>query len=310
MCCHHVDTFGNARIIDCMEPGDIVQPVRAVDALRWAVHVAPSLYRESRAFGGISVCAWNTPWLESFALPETDDLTFAYHRGGSNDVRVLRGDEWSRVRSTPGLLTLIPPGRRVAYHTRGAVSFATVHVSRAALLEFVPAGAGSFEDRFAFRDPFVASCMDALLREARASNHWTPRFVSAVTEALLLHLLYNSPSLSKSQTSSPKTPAERIEDVRLRIDVKLAGDLTVDELAAEAGLSRAHFIRTFQRIVGESPHRYVMSRRVEFAKRLLNDTSLSLKAIAHEAGFCSQSHFTHIFRTQLGLTPQQFRRKN
>jgi AraC family transcriptional regulator len=254
------------------------------------------------------VCAWKTPWIEGFQLPETDELILAYHRGGSREVRSLRGDSPSRTRSVPGLLSLIPPGRAVAYYTGGDVSFTTVHVNRAALNEVVDRGAREcLEERFAFRDPFVASCIDSLLREALVSDRWSPKFVRAVTEALLLHLLRSSQSPLESPAES--SSEARIAEARSRIDANLTADLSLETLAMEVGLSRAHFARAFRRVVGESPHRYVMDRRIEYAKRLLSQSHLALNEIAHEAGFCSQSHFTQIFRSRLGLTPQQYRRQ-
>jgi AraC family transcriptional regulator len=246
--------------------------------------------------------------MEGFELPQTDELILAYHRGGSRDVRARHGDSMSTSRSVPGLLSLIPPGLPVAYYTGGDVSFTTVHVSRSALNEFLePAARDSIHERFAFWDVFAASSIDSLLQEARVNDRWTPRFVSAVTEALLLHLLRNSgPDGQRVGSCSPEA---RIAQILPRVDANLADDLSVNTLASEAGLSRAHFARTFRKIVGESPHRYVMNRRIEHAKRLLACSGMELSEIAHEAGFCSQSHFTQIFRTHLGLTPQQYRRK-
>jgi AraC family transcriptional regulator len=289
-----------------MEANVLSRPVSSIDALCSAVHVEPSLVRESRALGGLCVCAWKTPWLEGFELPETDELILAYHRGGSSSVRAVWGDSRSRSRSTPGLLSLIPPGHRVAYYTGGQVSFTTVHVSRLALSEVLQLGACELiHERFAFRDPFVASCVDSLLREARLPDRWTPRFVSAVTEALLLHLVRRSPV--DGGASRVLSPEARIADLRSRMELNLAGDLSLESLASDTGLSRAHFARTFRQVVGEPPHRYVMVRRIEKAKRLLSESHLALSEIAQEAGFCSQSHLTRVFRTNLGQTPQQYR---
>ena len=285
-----------------------MRSLRGIDALSSAVHVAPSLVRESRALDGLYVCAWKTPWIEGFELPQTDEVILAYHRGGSHEVRALKGDSPSRARSIPGLLSLIPPGHRVAYYTGGNVSFTTVHVSREALTEVLDRKAReSLEERFAFRDAFAASCVDSLLREALVPDRGTPRFVRAVTEALLLHLLRSSQTaLAAPAVSSSEA---RIAEARSKIDANPAADLSLEALAIEVGLSRAHFARMFRRVVGDSPHRYVMSRRIEHAKRLLTQSRLALNEIAQEAGFCSQSHFTQIFRLRLGVTPQQYRRR-
>jgi AraC family transcriptional regulator len=286
-----------------------IKPFRTIEALASAVHVGPSLVRESRVFGGVCVCAWDTPWLEGFALPETDELILAYHSRGSHDVRRQQGTVLSRSRSIPGLLTLIPPGHPVAYHTGGRVSFTTVHISRAALGEFLAMGTDwPARDLFAFRDPFVASCVDSLLREARVPDRWSPRFVSAVTEALLLHLVRRSPS--EPAPADAKSTGMKIAATRSRIDADLSADLSLEALAEEAGLSRAHFARTFRQVVNESPHRYVMNRRIEHAKELLAASTIELKEIAQEAGFCSQAHLTYVFRTRLAMTPQQYRRKH
>ena len=79
-----------------------IKPFRAIEALASAVHVGPSLIRESRVFGGVCVCAWDTPWLEGFELPESDELMLAYHSRGSHDVRRQQGALLSRNRSIPG----------------------------------------------------------------------------------------------------------------------------------------------------------------------------------------------------------------
>jgi AraC family transcriptional regulator len=129
-----------------------------------------------------------------------------------------------------------------------------------------------------------------------------------VTEALLLQLLRHSPT--EPELGTAKSLETRVAETRSRIDSNLAGDLSLETLAEEAGVSRAHFARVFRQLVNESPHHYVMNRRIEHAKDLLSGSTATLKEIAHESGFCSQAHLTHLFRTRLGLTPQQYRRKH
>jgi AraC family transcriptional regulator len=179
-----------------------------------------------------------------------------------HDVRRQQSGVLSRSRSIPGLLTLIPPGHAVAYHTGGRVSFTTLHVSRAALGKFLRGGTDlPAQDIFAFRDPFIASCVDSLLREARIPDRWTPRFVGALAEALLLQLLRRS--ITTEITSIQKSPEARVSEARSIIDSNLTGDLSLERLAEEAGISRAHFARLFRQVVKESPHHYVTSRRLE-----------------------------------------------
>jgi AraC family transcriptional regulator len=69
-----------------------------------------------------------------------------------------------------------------------------------------------------------------------------------------------------------------------------------------------HFARQFRRTTGLPPQQYVIARRVERAKALLQaGTDLSLAQVAARAGFSNQSHFSHPFKRLVGVTPGQFR---
>ncbi|MDB5312349.1 MAG: marA [Gemmataceae bacterium] len=83
---------------------------------------------------------------------------------------------------------------------------------------------------------------------------------------------------------------------------------SLGQLAAVARLSPYHFARQFKAATGLPPHQYVIARRVERAKQILQDgTGLSLAEVAAEAGFSDQSHFSHHFKRIVGVTPGQFR---
>jgi AraC family transcriptional regulator len=79
------------------------------------------------------------------------------------------------------------------------------------------------------------------------------------------------------------------------------------ELAAVAALSEFHFARMFKQSTGESPHAYVLRRRIERAKCLIAAHRLPLSRIASACGFASQSHFSARFREIAGVTPKCYR---
>jgi AraC family transcriptional regulator len=82
--------------------------------------------------------------------------------------------------------------------------------------------------------------------------------------------------------------------------------LTLAEIAAVARLSPYHFARQFKAATG-LPHQYVIKRRVELAKQLLQAGGhLSLAQVAARAGFADQSQFTHHFKRLVGVTPGRF----
>ena len=83
--------------------------------------------------------------------------------------------------------------------------------------------------------------------------------------------------------------------------------LTVADLAGAAGLSQAHFSREFRRAFGESPHQYLLTRRLERAAALLRNTDRDVTEICFAVGLASLGSFTTSFRRVYGLTPSAYR---
>ena len=106
--------------------------------------------------------------------------------------------------------------------------------------------------------------------------------------------------------------AAGIDDRRLRraldrIEADLAENLSLDDLAAEAGLSPFHFSRAFRTATGESPLQFVIRRRIETAQGMLRTTRLPLAEIAWRVGYGDVSRFGQHFRRQTGTTPGAWR---
>lgn len=118
-----------------------------------------------------------------------------------------------------------------------------------------------------------------------------------------------------SNAAQPVTPKGRecLPTFKLRralayIDEHLDQDVTVAAIAREIGVSPAHFARAFRRATGESPHRHVLRRRADRARRLLGGEERSLADIALDAGFANQAHLTSVFAQHFGVTPGAYRR--
>ncbi|MFZ0089611.1 MAG: helix-turn-helix transcriptional regulator [Solirubrobacteraceae bacterium] len=90
-------------------------------------------------------------------------------------------------------------------------------------------------------------------------------------------------------------------------DARYTDPLDVDDLAAAAGLSRAHFSREFRRAFGESPHAYLLTRRLERAAALLRTTDRSVAEICFSVGLQSLGSFTTSFTRTYGMSPTAYR---
>ena len=94
-----------------------------------------------------------------------------------------------------------------------------------------------------------------------------------------------------------------------RLNSDLGGQLTLQEIAAELGLSVGHFSRAFRTSVGLPPHQWLLQQRVKAAKQLMTVRDLPLSEIAMSAGFANQSHFTRVFSSVVGVSPGAWRRE-
>lgn len=90
-------------------------------------------------------------------------------------------------------------------------------------------------------------------------------------------------------------------------DARYAEAVTVADMARAAGLSRAHFSREFTRTFGESPHQYLLTRRLERAAALLRTTDWSVARICHAVGLESLGSFTSCFHRVYGRSPTAYR---
>jgi AraC-like DNA-binding protein len=102
-------------------------------------------------------------------------------------------------------------------------------------------------------------------------------------------------------------PARHLLRARDLADARYSEPLGVDDLARAAGLSRAHFSREFRRAFGESPHAYLLTRRLERAAALLRRTDRTVAEICFSVGLQSVGSFTTSFTRMYGVSPTAYR---
>lgn len=281
----------------------------AAAAFRSAFRVAPEVADATLA--GVGVYGWSTPSMEGFELPATDELVVALHLGGSRSVQAVTDAGLSSTCSEPGLITVLPPGRPAAFRTAGGVQLMTLHVRESSTTGDLRAQlATTARSVFAMRDGYARSCLETLFKAA-SGNTLAANHVPRIADVLLRHLTDRT-TTSLPAAMEPLWPDAMLGEVALIevlhfIDRHLGARLCLDRLAARAGLSRAAFTRGFKAAVGVPAHQFIIWRRVRAAARLLRDTPHDLAYIAQETGFCSQSHFTEVFRVLTGVTPLRFR---
>lgn len=161
-----------------------------------------------------------------------------------------------------------------------------------------------FRRAYAIDAPGIALLLRALVAEADAGTPAGLPFVEAVTAAIARQLA----GLVGVRAAPSGPPGDRLSPAAKRrvlelIDAKLDEKLTVETLAREVGLSTAHFARAFKNTTGRTPHQFLLSLRLERARRMLDTPGVELSAVARSAGFADQSHLTRLFKRAYGITP-------
>ncbi len=172
------------------------------------------------------------------------------------------------------------------------------------------------EMNLALGEPAVASSLQRL-RSAVAE------IFSALNETLRDERGKASECLQRAEAllesvEQPATPASgiapqglapwQIRRVLTHVDSNLDTPIHNKDLAAVARLSESHFNVAFRRSVGQSPHEYIIRRRMERAQGLMLSTDKALSEIAAECGLADQPHFTRLFRRVVGESPAAWRR--
>jgi AraC-like DNA-binding protein len=158
-------------------------------------------------------------------------------------------------------------------------------------------------------DPLLSHIGLVLKAVSEAEDLAERLYAESLTNALAIHFLRRyatgRPPAAVCTDGLPKSKLRRTTEY---IDAHLEHDLTLTEIAAVAQMSLAHFARLFKHATGQTPHRYVIVRRIERAKRLLRETAWPLIEISHRVGFTDQSYFTTAFRRHVGMTPKAYPR--
>jgi AraC family transcriptional regulator len=128
---------------------------------------------------------------------------------------------------------------------------------------------------------------------------------TALAARLVQNYAVSKPSLEFKANGLSRSQLERVIDY---MQANLTQDLSILDLATLTCMSESHFSRSFKRSVGIAPYQYLMQQRVERAKQLLAQRSISISTIALDCGFANQTHLTKVFRQMTGMTPKAYQK--
>ncbi|MEO1147846.1 MAG: AraC family transcriptional regulator [Cyanobacteria bacterium J06638_22] len=164
---------------------------------------------------------------------------------------------------------------------------------------------------------------DGVLKDSRIRTHcltlWeqavqTGPFASLAVDQGVLALVTTLMARARPGEVIKAPPAPRLEAERMAraidyVQASLDKPFNLSDLATAAGLSTRLLSRAFKAAMGQSPHQYVLTQRVQKARELLAFHDMPLPEVAAVCGFYDQAHLTRIFKKQLGTTPGAYRRE-
>ncbi|WP_026432864.1 helix-turn-helix domain-containing protein [Paracidovorax oryzae] len=288
------------------------QPIASEDLPRW---VPGELLRSSDG------CDWNSVALRAYRYggldvevpPLSDFILVCYQEGTTLMERRFEG-RWTRTECRPGDVSLLTRSQASHWHWTAPIDVAHVYLPSSLLSRVAadvldrPVADVRLHDLLRMQDPAVSHIVQAMAHEAGSSAVGGALYAEALGTQLAVHLLRHYASVDFiDQSASGQLPAALRRRLEEFVEERLDQPLSLEELAAVAGMGVWSFCKRFRASFQTSPHGYVIDRRVERARRLLLHSTLALKAVAAECGFSDQAHLTRAVRARLGCTPAALR---
>jgi AraC family transcriptional regulator len=214
----------------------------------------------------------------------------------------------------PGTVSLVPVGLRepvrVTRPLPGLASMLEINPSffSRAVEQIAKGGRIELIRQLKLDDPQIRRLMEALRAEIAAGSPTGTLFGESIAVALSAHVAQRYSSLTtKIEQHRGGLSRSRLNRVFEYINTNLSDKLELSMLADLAGLNLYHFARAFKQSTGESPHQYVLRRRIEEAKEFLRNPEASVFEASARTGFVDQSHFSKVFRRMVGIAPSEYR---
>ncbi|MFG1709721.1 helix-turn-helix domain-containing protein [Nonomuraea sp. M3C6] len=257
------------------------------------------------------------PCAEQFTTAQSGDLLVVLITGGAYTIESRKGRCWGRANYRPGSVGVTAPGNVsvLRWRTTSGQRLESLHMHLGADLLKQTSDAlgekGSWQrrlpDSLLLDDPLVTAAGQAV---GRALQGRAPTlYADSIAQLIATHLLYGSEPEIAAEIRPAALGESTLRLVTAYMHEHLHEDVSLDDLAAVANISKYHLLRAFAKATGFTPHRYLVRLRMSRAADLLRDTAQPVLHISMACGYRSHGQFTAAFRRRFGASPREFRRQ-
>ncbi len=278
----------------------------------WALSAAPAASSEATGWKNALLRRWRGT-SAVMVQPPLDQHYIVMHLGGAKRVTRTRDGAPVSTIAERGSLTFVPARTAFTWHTSGPIAFAHLYLRPQQLddvmgSEFDLEGRGAtLVERVGFRDPQLERLLGRMIEECESRAHASSLLLDSLLESLLIRMARSHASRVITRRSRTLALApHRLQRVLEFIDANLGREIDLADLVAAAGSSQFHFSHAFHAAAGCSPYRYLIERRIEYAKVLLMTGNDPLSVVSLKCGFNSQHQFAVMFKRAVGVGPKRY----
>jgi AraC family transcriptional regulator len=285
----------------------------------------PALNAHRHLPGVMKACSWRAGWRSlllrryqdppeaEFTTPPTTDHLIVLVVDGHCDIEGRFRGTWHKSSHRVGCIGMTAPGEEVALRWRnnGAHGTLQLHLPEATLR-------GAFEDladrnvrppamphMLGYDDNVIATALRTL--SAALSEGVSDLYAETMAHFLTGHLLVrHAKALPRATQSIDAFRMQRMDEF---LRENLSDPVSLEDIAAVAGISRFHLVRLFRKVYGETPFRRLTRMRIEEAKSKLEAGRESVTEIAFACGYDNPGHFASAFRRWVGTSPSGYRKQ-
>ena len=250
-------------------------------------------------------------------IPPSEDHCIVKNLGASLFTNVYPGKRKFEGQMLPRDTAIIPAGSSWLCRTEESKSptmlllYLRPFFVRSAAGELNFSHEGGLTPQIGFKDKNICHVAMSLLHELNEANVVGRLYADSLAAGLAIQLVRHYNALKEVHVGHGGMAPHKLRQAISLIDHHLSeeeeGRVALRAVARAVRMSYFHFSRAFKQSMGMTATNYIAERRIERAKKMLEETELPISEIALRSGFSSQSHFTTAFRRLAGATPKAFR---